>query len=403
MIQVLRTDNPKEITQIMREVAVDPYGIKIMLPKAITHLVRMNSLSYISANILKQEMLSLGGDVALSRKALTGGGGKTDCLLMGNLSQFNRLGEKLTLQPFGLSRMAADLSSAIENYGKRVFRLDLGRYSLKLGGARSSLMAILNLTPDSFSGDGLKGWDLNYILDIAMRMVEEGADIIDVGGESTRPGAKAVSAKEELKRVIPAIKVLAKKLNVPISVDTYKPEVAKASLDNGACMINDICGLRDARIPKIAARYKAGIVIMHMQGKPRTMQKNPKYKSLISDITEYLGAAVKQAKECGIRADRIIIDPGIGFGKSVADNLQILRRLSEFRLLGQPILVGTSRKSFIGKILNAAVEERISGSVASSLLAVENGAHIVRVHDVKEVKQALKILDAVRGSEPCIS
>jgi dihydropteroate synthase len=410
MIQILKTDSKNEVARIMREIAVDPYGIKIMLPKAITHLVRMNAVSNITANILKQEMLSLGGDVAVSRGALTGKAKKTGCLLMGNLSQFNRLSQKLTRQPFGLSEIAAALSCAITNYEKDRFKLNLGRYRLSLGN-RSCLMAILNLTPDSFSGDGLLSKSqipnpksqIDDILRYVEGLIRDGADIIDVGGESSRPGARAVSLKDELSRVIPVIRALANKIKIPISVDTYKPEVARQALDNGACIVNDICGLRNARMSKVVARHKAAVVIMHMQGKPRTMQKNPVYKSLIDEVIEYLQHAIRRGRDCGIREENIIVDPGIGFGKTAGHNLEILKRLSEFRVLGRPIMVGTSRKSFIGKILNAGPKERIFGSLASCVLAVHNGAHIVRVHDVKAVREALKVLDAVRISKPCTS
>ena len=226
-------------------------------------------------------------------------------------------------------------------------------------------------------------------------MVKDGADIIDIGGESSRPGAKPLSAKEELARTIPIIKALSKKIKAPISIDTYKPEVAKQALDNGAVMVNDITGLKNAKMARLVARYKAAVVIMHMQGNPRTMQKNPIYGSLLDEIIEYLQKAINRALCAGIAQEKIIIDPGIGFGKTAEHNLKILRRLSELKVLGRPILVGPSRKSFLGKILNAGPRERIFGTVSSCILAVKNGAKIVRVHDVKEVKQALKVFTAI--------
>ena len=376
----------------MQDIRVDPYGIKIMLPKAITHLLRVNSVSNITANILKQEMLSLGGDVAVARDALTGKTRKTDCLLMGNLSQFNRLKGKLNRQPFGLDKLAGDLSRALTNYQRDNFIIELGRHKLSLG-KRAHIMGIVNVTPDSFSGDGL--CQLPAIIDYAEKTAEDGADIIDVGGESSRPGAKAVSIKEELARTIPVIKALSKKIKKPISIDTYKPEVAKVALDNGAVLVNDVTGLRNPRMAKLIARYKAAVVIMHMLGNPRTMQKDPHYSSLIDEIIEYLERAINLAQDAGIDKEKIIIDPGIGFGKTLKHNLEILKRLAEFKALGRPILVGTSRKSFIGKILNVAPQERIFGTVATCVSAVQNGAKILRVHDVGKVKQALKVLDAI--------
>jgi dihydropteroate synthase len=226
-------------------------------------------------------------------------------------------------------------------------------------------------------------------------MIGDGADIIDVGGESTRPGARPVPLKEELRRTIPAIKLLAKKIKAPISIDTYKPEVARQALDNGASMVNDITGLRNPEMARQIAKYKAGVVIMHMQGNPRTMQDNPYYISLIDEIIEYLDRAVKFAEASGVAKDKIIIDPGIGFGKTLEHNLSIIKNLADFKVLGKPILVGTSRKSFIGKILNVGPQDRIFGTVATSVYAAKNGARIVRAHDVKEVSQALRVFDRI--------
>lgn len=402
MFQVQQILDSKEIKEIMQDIGVDAYGINIMLPKAITHLIRINSLPNFAANILKQEMLSLGADAAIARGALTGKVKKTDCLLIGNLSQFSRLNQKLIQQPFGLCRLAGGLSAALKNYQRDRFSLDLGRHKLNLG-KRAHIMGILNLTPDSFSGDGLYNTqysihDTRYITDLAEGIVNDGADIIDIGGESSRPKAKPVSVKEELARTIPVIKILAKKINIPISIDTYKPEVARQALDNGASIVNDITALRNPKMARIVAKYEAGVVIMHMKGIPRTMQDDPRYISLINEITGYLDKAVRRAQDAGVDRERIIIDPGIGFGKTCENNLEILKNLHSFKVIGRPILVGTSRKNFIGKILNTGVQERIFGTVSSILFAVRNGAKIVRVHDVKAVKQALKVLDAIENT-----
>ncbi len=398
MLRVLQTSNQKKIKQIMQEIGVDPYGIKIMLPKAQGYLLKADALNNISANILKQEMLSLGGDVALARGALTGKVKKTDCLIMGTLSQFNRLSYKLHKQPFGLNRMGQEIKQALKNYREEGLSLNLKGHKFNFE-KRSYIMGIVNITPDSFSGDGIyakglspKGTVPSAAVDYAQKLIEDGADIIDIGGESTRPGAKPVSLRDELSRVIPVIKALSKKINAPLSVDTYKPEVAKQALDNGATMINDITALRNKNMAKVVSRYKAAIVLMHMRGNPRSMQKNPHYISLIDEIVEYLANAIDRAEEAGVR-EKIIIDPGIGFGKTLEHNLEILKRLQEFKILGRPILIGTSRKAFIGKILNAGPEDRIFGTVASCVLASKNGANILRVHDVKAVKQALLIKD----------
>ena len=256
-------------------------------------------------------------------------------------------------------------------------------------------MGILNLTPDSFSGDGIYG-DAGRAVEIAVRMVEEGADIIDVGGESTRPGSAPVAAGEELKRVAPVIKKLSAKIGVPISVDTRKRDVALAALDNGASIINDISGLEaDEGMAQVVSQYNADIVIMHMKGTPETMQKNPTYDDLIEEIISKLSQLVARAEEKGVKKENIIIDPGIGFGKTFEHNLKILNNLSRFKVLGKPILVGPSRKSFIGTILNVKPQERIFGTAASVALAIRNGADIIRVHDVKEMKQVAGVADAI--------
>jgi len=400
-MRILQPNNHKELKKLMQDIKVDPYGIKIMLPKAVNHLVRINSLSCIAANILKQEMLSSGGDVAVARDALTGKVKKTDCLLMATLSQFNRLTEKLNRQPFGLDRLAHDLSLAFVNYQKEDFNLNLGRYKLALRQGRTYIMGIVNLTPDSFSQDGLYRTAYSvqrtaYIIDYVKKMVDDGADIIDIGAESTRPGAEPISLKEELGRAIPIIKKIARKINVPVSIDTCKPEVARQALDCGAVMVNDITGLNN-KMAKIVSKYKAGIVLMHMQGNPRTMQDKPVYKSLMDELIEYLDKAISEAVSWGIDREKIIVDPGIGFGKTLEHNLEILKKLREFKILGRPMLVGPSRKSFLGKILNAGPGERIFGTVSSCVLAAKNGANIIRAHDVKAVKQAIRVLNTINN------
>jgi dihydropteroate synthase len=384
----------------MQDIRVDDYGIGIMLPKADHYLVKLNAIPNISANILKQEMLSLGGDAAVARGALTGGVKKTDCLIMGTASQFGSLNHKLKNQPFGLSSLALRLHASLVNFRKESFSLDLGRYRLNLG-LRTNIMGVINVTPDSFSGDGLlqversefKGQ--SFILEYAQKLVRDGADIIDVGGESSRPGARPVPLKEELRRVVPVIKLLTKKIKVPVSVDTYKYQVAQQALDSGAVIVNDISGLRDSRMAKVISRRKAGVVLMHMRGNPRTMQKDTEYGVLMDEISAYLESGIRRALESGINSDRIIIDPGLGFGKSMDQNLEIINNLRDLKSLGRPILVGPSRKSFIGKILNKGPEERVFGTVAACVLASNNGAKIVRVHDVAAVKDALRVSDGI--------
>jgi dihydropteroate synthase len=256
-------------------------------------------------------------------------------------------------------------------------------------------MGVLNVTPDSFY-DGGRFLRLDSARKRAFIMQAEGADIIDVGGESTRPGSSGVSAEEELKRVIPVVKSLSKKLRIPISVDTTKAVVAEAALKEGASIINDISGLRsDEKIASLCAEYKAALVIMHMKGTPRTMQRRPVYKNLLDDIRSYLEAGIKTALAKGLKRDNIIVDPGIGFGKTLAHNLNIIKEIGYFRSLGFPVLIGLSRKSFIAKMLDLGVNERFMPTVAANAIAVYNGADIIRVHDVKEAVMAARIADAI--------
>jgi dihydropteroate synthase len=397
-MQIFQVNHPRSLIQLMRDIKVDPYGIKIMVPKAVSHLVRIRSVSNIAANILKQEMLSLGGDVAVARDALTGRTSKTDCLIIGNLSQFNRLNTKLSAQPFGLDKLVKTLSYNLKQYQRDNFTITLGRHRLHLG-KRTNLMGIVNVTPDSFSGDGLYRQPLSEVVAAVQSLVEDGADIIDIGGESSRPGARSVPLKEEIKRVIPVIDKLANKIKVPLSIDTAKPEVARLALAHGASMVNDITGLRNPEMSRIAARYKAATVIMHMKGNPRTMQDSPSYGSLIDEVVEYFEKAIARAVFEGVDREKIIVDPGIGFGKTTEHNLELLRRLEELKILGRPILVGPSRKAFIGKIAGIKdPQQRLFGTVAACVIAARNGARILRVHDVKEIRQALKVSDRIQNA-----
>jgi dihydropteroate synthase len=258
-------------------------------------------------------------------------------------------------------------------------------------------MGILNVTPDSFSDGGLF-LDKETAVEHALRMQLNGADIIDIGGESTRPGAEKISAKEEIKRVVPIIKALVKRVRIPLSIDTYKSEVAMAAIDAGASIVNDISGLRfDRKMPGLLARHELPVVLMHIKGTPKSMQKNPAYKALIPEIIDYLAESIEIARDAGIADDRMIIDPGIGFGKTFAHNLEIINRLNEFSGFEKPILLGPSRKAFIGKILgDLSATERVEGTAAAVAIGILNGANIIRVHDVKEMVRVAKVADAIK-------
>lgn len=255
-------------------------------------------------------------------------------------------------------------------------------------GLRTYVMGIINATPDSFSGDGTRG-DVDLAARMASEFVTAGADIIDIGGESTRPGATPVSEDEEQARVLPVIRRIAEALNAPLSVDTYKSRVAEAALAAGASMINDVWGLkRDQRLAEVAAQAGAPIVLMHNQ-------EGTAYNDLVPEILDSLQKSIEVARAAGVPKDHIIVDPGIGFGKTPEQNLEVLRRLEEFQVLGQPILVGTSRKSTIGLVLDLPVHERLEGTAATVAIAIAKGADMVRVHDVKQITRVARMSDAI--------
>jgi len=266
-------------------------------------------------------------------------------------------------------------------------------------GINTKVMGIVNITPDSFSKDGclLKDKDATkFAVNLAKKQIRNGADIVDIGGESSRPGSKKISSKQEIDRIIPAIRSLSKNISVPISVDTYKPLVAKHALDAGANIINNIKGIQaEKSLLKMVKNYGAAIVLMHMKGTPRTMQRSVSYGDLIKEIFVSLKNSIENCLEIGIKSDRIIIDPGIGFGKTVVNNLEIIDRLNDFSELRQPILIGTSRKSFIGNVLKREVQDRTFGTAASVSTCIVRGAHIVRVHDVKAMKDVTLLTDAI--------
>jgi dihydropteroate synthase len=275
------------------------------------------------------------------------------------------------------------------------FRLRLPSRTLVLG-ERTLLMGVLNVTPDSFSDGGLY-FDADAAVARALEIERAGADILDVGGESTRPGSEGIPAEEELRRVMPVLEKLQGKLRIPISIDTAKEEVAEAAAGAGAEILNDVTALRqDRRIAEVARRRKLPLILMHMRGQPRTMQKNPFARDGLRDVANGLRKAVAVARRAGVRKSQIILDPGMGFGKSFAQNYELLARLPELARLGFPILIGTSRKSFIGNALGGVPKgERIWGTAATVTASILQGAHIVRVHDVAEMVQVARVTDAI--------
>ncbi len=396
LIRCLHITNADEASHQIKAVGGDPTGVKLMQGKTLHFNLKMEGIDPRAANVLKQEMLSLGGDVALDRRGMDCSIKQTDALLMGTRKHFEKLILKLGQYPT-LENLGESLKEALHNISITHYAIRCREKELILG-KRTLLMGVLNVTPDSFS-DGGHFLDREKAVSHGLKMVADGADIIDIGGESTRPSSKPLEVEEELRRVIPVIESLSKEADVPISIDTYKAAVARRAVEAGVQIINDISGLHfDPSLAQIAARENTPLVLMHIRGTPETMQKDVHYRSLFPEIIQYLKDSIRLAESAGVDPGQIIIDPGIGFGKTVEDNLLILKHLSEFRILGKPLLLGTSRKNFIGKILNAAVENRLEGTLSTIVIAVLNGAHIIRCHDVLQAKKAVAVADAVRLS-----
>jgi dihydropteroate synthase len=404
-VRVLDLDTPARVEEEMEKIGASPAGVKIMAPKAGFRAVKLEDLNFAAANVVKQEMLARGGEVVTSRAVYSTKESNSDVLLLGTLHHYEDLIRKLRMQPFkSLVAMASDLEQALAWYARGdVQPMQIGKRSFEWG-TKTYIMGVVNVTPDSFSGDGL-GRDVEKAVDRAQRMIEEGADIIDVGGESTRPGSEPTSAEEELQRVIPVVERLAQHTDVPISVDTYKAEVASEAVGAGASLINDIWGLRmDPRVGEVAARHQAPLVLMHNRSKPKDAVQTERlggrylgveYQDLMADILRELRESMDLALEAGVERERIIVDPGIGFGKTVEQNLQVIADLAELRVLGRPILLGPSRKSFIGYTLDLPPEERVEGTAATVAVGIAEGADIVRVHDVKEMTRVARMSDAI--------
>jgi dihydropteroate synthase len=288
---------------------------------------------------------------------------------------------------------------------RKTFWLKLASDELVLG-RRTLVMGVLNVTPDSFS-DGGSFLDPQRAVEHALKMEQAGADLLDIGGESTRPGSTGTAADAELARILPVLKALLGVLKIPISIDTRKSEVAEAAISAGAQIINDVSGLRnDPRIAEVASRHGVPLILMHMRGEPQTMQKKPFARDVMKDVTQGLRASISIARKAGIAKSQIIIDPGIGFGKSFEQNYELLRKLPELAKLGYPLLVGTSRKGFLGATLaragkSAPAEERLWATAASVTASILGGAHIVRVHDVKEMAQVARVADCLLDAANC--
>jgi dihydropteroate synthase len=380
----------------METIDVEPAGVDIMTPKTEHRCIRLYDLAAQDALIMKQEMLSLGGDVAISRRALPPCGDESDVLVMGTLPQLERLADKLTRQYDRLCGCGTAISRILENMeASHMLRLGDG---IELG-KRTRIMGILNVTPDSFY-DGGRHATHDEAVERALGMAEAGADIIDVGGESTRPGAAPVNEAEELARVVPVVEAVSDAIDVPVSVDTSKAAVAEEAISAGAGMVNDVTALRgDDEMAGVVATHDVPVCLMHMLGSPQNMQENPSYGDVMGEICRFLDERAGYAIEQGVSRDNIILDPGIGFGKrtgaDIEDNCEILARLRELKSLGYPVMVGASRKRFIGNLCGCPPDQRLEGSLGAAAIAVTGGADIVRVHDVAATRRMLAVVDRV--------
>ena len=394
-LRCLDLTGPAEALDALKRVGVDPYGLEAMLPKMSGLNLLLEGVPCKVANIIKQEMLSIGGDAAVCRGAVACSVPKTDVILIGTEKQIGRFTAKVGVQPFGLQDLAGAIECLMANKVRETFLLKTSRREFVLG-ERPWIMGILNVTPDSFS-DGGRHNTVDAAVARGLQMVAEGADIIDIGGESSRPGAEPVSPAEEKARVVPVIKKLALKVKVPISIDTTKAVVAREAVAHGAEIINDISALRfDRGMPEAVAATGAAVVLMHMRGTPKDMQKGKiVYRSVVGDVLAFLRERVAFALDCGIEVERIMVDPGIGFGKTPGDNLKLLKHLPELQVLGLPVLTGVSRKAFIGGITGGEPSERADGTAAAVAVAVMKGCHVLRVHDVAMMKKVATVTRAI--------
>lgn len=377
---VEKLSNTIDLHRELKSLGVDGGGVSILADKAQLHLIRIRDLHVGAANILKQDALSIGADLAVPRGTVTASTPRVDVVLIATERQLQALVKKEKVQPFGLKQLSVELESFC-----RIKRDDT-----------ISVMGILNANDDSFHhASRFQG---SHAIARIEAMISEGADIIDIGGVSSRPGSVTVSAEEEFERVAPIINALYEQRlyeKTKFSLDSYEPSVIHYALERGFHIINDITGLANDEVARLCGSYGATAVIMHMQGTPETMQENPRYSSVISEVEEFFRQRIEKGETFGIK--NMILDCGIGFGKRLEENCALIAHQSHFLRLGKKLLVGASRKSMINAISPSESDERLAGTLAIHLKAIEEGVSIVRVHDVKEHTQAIKVWKALRG------
>ncbi len=394
MIRRLIAARPEHIIQELTEIKIDEGALARFMEKSRCEILRFDRLSAAQANVLKQTALACGADLAIPKNAYRGSiRNNFSAILFANRREIEKIVCRLDEQKW-MTRVTSELRTILRP--KPSLSLDIGtnRYVID----RTLIMGIINLTTDSFYS-GSQCVSDEIVKKAAREMEREGADFIDIGAESTRPGALPLDEKEEIKRLKTFLPAVIKSVKIPVSVDTYKPRIAEFAIDHGASMINDISGLgfdradRPRTMARTVARGKIGLVIMHIKGKPRTMQVRPEYDNLMAEIHEYFNERLRCATDAGIDPDRIIIDPGLGFGKQLDHNYEIILRLKELGVFGRPIMAGHSRKSFIGAPFDLAPEQRLEGTLGSAALLIQNGASILRVHDVQEIKRVAMLVD----------
>jgi len=367
---------------LVKKMGVDDVVENHLAEKLVFYVFQIDNLSSAAANILKQTALSRGTDAVIHRDVITGKIQNSSVVISGTKKEFKYISDSLKNQAFQLGDISNKILELVSFLDKR---------------NHTKIIGVLNITPDSFSDGGLYLRPEDAIKRIE-EMIGEGAEIIDIGGESSRPGAEPIGEEEELKRVIPVIDAIKKK-KVRFSIDTYRSKVAQEALKRGAEFVNDISGMRfDKNMVKVVSDYNARVIIMHMKGTPKNMQRNPVYEDVIDEIMNFFAERIVFCEKNGVKRENIILDPGIGFGKRLEDNLKILKNLIEFRSFGTPVMIGASRKSFIKGITGAPVDERLAGSLAAVSEAFLQGIDYVRVHDVKETKQYLDVISAIEES-----
>lgn len=397
--RVLEASSFADLARAIAGTSSDPEGVGIMTRKARIFPVALRHVPLKAAPLLKQELLAVGGDAAQARGIADHSVVETDVVLLATWGQYQRLLPKLRRQPFRLAAIAEAVDAGLRGYVARAPRHVPGRHRGFTVGERTLVMGVVNVTPDSFS-DGGRWLDPEAAVAHARQLVLEGADLLDIGGESTRPGATPVDPEVELARIRPVIEALHKDGSRPISVDTRHAEVARQALAAGADLVNDVSLLGDPGMARVVAGAGAALLLMHTRGTPGTMAGLTRYEDVRAEVFEALAEAARSASEAGVGADRILVDPGLGFAKSAAQSLELLAHVGEFRSLGYPVVVGASRKSFLGALRpESRPDERLEASVAAAVLAARSGAHVVRVHDVAASVRALAVVDAVRSHE----